>query len=159
MNLEQVLRVGITAAVWVGVSVLMTLAGIINLFFNVPATISTLFIGAGIAGTFILWNPSTWTKLREAKLLEVEAKITEELQKMNRKDMLEMADGLRQIKEKFGIELDLPLDTKQKHDLDAMLSHLSEEELTELQYRLRSGELSEEDLAQWLQSTHKVRRG
>jgi hypothetical protein len=159
MNLEQVLRVGITAAVWVGVSVLMTLAGIINLFFNVPATISTLFIGLGIAGTFVLWNPSTWTKLRESKLLEVEARITEELQKMNRKDMLEMADGLRQIKEKFGIELDLPLDNKQKQDLDTMLSRLSEEELSDLQNRLRSGDLSEEELAQWLQSTHKVIRG
>jgi hypothetical protein len=159
MNLEQILRVGITAALWVGVSVLITLAGIINLFFNVPAIVSSLFIGAGIAGTFVLWNPSTWKQLRESKLLEVEAKITEELQKMNRKDMLEMADGLRQIKEKFGIELDLPLDTKQKHDLDAMLSRLSEDELSDLQNRLRNGELSEEDLAQWLQSSQKVMRG
>ena len=98
MNLEQVLRVGITAAVWVGVSVLMTLAGILNLFFNVPAVISTLFIGAGIAGTFILWNPSTWRKLREAKLLDVEAQLTQQLQNMSDKDMVGVAEGMRQIK-------------------------------------------------------------
>jgi hypothetical protein len=159
MNIEQIMRFGFTLAVWAIVAVLMTLGGILNLFFNLSAFVSFLIIGLGVVGTMIIWNQNAWEQMRQGGLIELEAKITQELQKMNKKDMLEMADGLRQIREKFGIELDLPLNDKQKYELDGMLSRLSEEELSDVQQRLRSGALSEEDLAEWLQASHKVMRG
>jgi hypothetical protein len=159
MNIEQIMRFGFTLAVWAIVAVLMTLGGILNLFFNLSAFVSFLIIGLGVVGTMIIWNQKAWEQMRQGGLIDLEAKITQELQKMNKKDMLEMADGLRQIKEKFGIELDLPLNDKQKYELDAMLGRLSEEELSDVQQRLRSGDLSEEDLAEWLQASHKVIRG
>jgi hypothetical protein len=157
MNLEQIMRLGLTAIVWVIVAILMSFFGVINLFWGLPAMVSWLIIGAGLVGTVILWNQKAWEEIYP-NLHEHEIKITEALQKMGKKDMLEMADGLRQLKDKFGIELDLPLAEKQKNDLEAMLSRLSDDELSDLQKRLHSGELSEEDLTEWLQSSQKVIR-
>lgn len=155
MNLEQILRLGMTAVVWVAVSALMAVFFLINLFWGVPAGVSWLIIGAGLAATAFIWSQKGWEKIYP-KLHEMETKITEELQKMNRKDMVEVADGMRQLKEKFGIELDLPLGEKQKNDWDAILSRLSQEELSAVQARIRNGELSEEDLAEWLESNQKI---
>lgn len=158
MNLKQIIRFGLIAAVWGVVAALMTVFGVINVFWGVPAAVSWLIIGLGGVGTAVLLNQSTWEQLYTNVIYELEEKITEELQKMNRKDMVEMADGLRQLKDKFGIELDLPLSEKQKNDLDAMLSRLSDEELAIVQTRLQNGSLSEEDLADWLQAHHKLTR-
>jgi hypothetical protein len=157
MNLEQIMRLGLTAIVWLVVAILMSIFGLINLFWGVPAMVSWLIIGAGLAGTAVIWSQKGWAEIYPA-MHEIETQITQELQKMNKKDMVEMADGLRQLKEKYGIELDLPLGEKQKNDLDVMLSRLSNDELSDIQKRLQSGDLSEEDLTEWLQSNQKVLR-
>lgn len=152
MNLKQLIRLGIVIAAWVGVTVLMTIFGIINLFFAMPAWLSWLFIGLGFAATMLVLNPKSWAVIHDNAAIEIEHKIEEELAKMSEKDVLEAQKGIREIKAKLGIDIYLPLgDGKLKRqEIDNLMESLSEDELFDVKLKLRDGELDDDSLAEWL---------
>jgi hypothetical protein len=126
MNLAQLIRLGVTAAIWAIVAVFMVLGGIINLFWTLPAVLSFLFIGLGIAGTALVWNPKTWHQLHEKLFAKLEEDIEYQLSRLEGKDLAEAEQGVREVKERFGIDILLPLGKQKNAELEEARRHLSE---------------------------------
>jgi len=153
MKLSRLVQMILLVLIWVIVilaMVVLSLVSVASTAWSMPAwLILILIVTGGLLTGFVASSD---------RFAELDRQFEDKLGDLSDTEMLEVMQGLDDVRENLGINIELPIDGKKRkrEDIDKVIRNLSDTELLHLKDQLRDGSIEEEKLITWLNSQREI---